>query len=139
MKTFKITTLTVLFTLFLITSCNNDTTAPEQTDEKLIQLSLEVLEDLSKTYPPEDIEIVFSKNENNQKEALFRLKGETKAAAELGYFARTSEGEEGTTCNSAFSCGKAIKKCLDEGQDALISSGACTGYAEYCVTCQNPQ
>jgi len=58
----------------------------------------------------------------------------------MGSFVKiqSRDGNEGTTCDSKWSCGKAIYNCLENDQDALISEGECAG-VQYCVTCQDPQ
>jgi hypothetical protein len=71
--------------------------------------------------------------------ATFRLRGETKKAIELGSFVERqgTNQRDGTTCHNRFECGQEIKECLDNGDDAVISNGACEDSA-WCVTCIEP-
>ena len=123
-----------VFTLVNFSSCNDDTTDIQQ-ETSFTELSMEIRESLSSTYPTQDLTMSVSRNGDGTEQTFFGLTGESKKAAQLGLFTARS-ANDGTECSSAISCGKAIKKCLDNGQDALISYGNC---ATYCVTCQEPQ
>ena len=124
----------IALTFFLI-SCSEENINADP-PEDLSVLSMEILGNLSDTYPAEDIVLKVAANPVGKVSALFQLTGESKENAQLGLFAGRLANDDGTDCNNALSCGKAIKKCLDDGKDALISSGAC---AVYCVTCQDPE
>jgi len=110
----------------------------QDTQDTFVDNALSVLEELSEYYPPEDIDLVLRKiDSNGLQTATFSLKGETKETIELGSFAEkqyASLSKGGTTCSNKWECGKRIKECLDEGDDALISNGACVSSA-WCVEC----
>lgn len=108
-----------------------------ETPDLFITSALSVLEELSNYYPPDDIDLIFAKTKaNGVQQARFRLNGKTKEIIELGSFAEKSNAkQDGTTCTNKWQCGKAIKSCLDEGFDAVISNGECETPSAWCVTC----
>ena len=134
MKNYGIIALLILLTG--LSSCGEEDNLEKDSDETLefTDLSIQTLENLSSFYPAEDIVIEVSKNDNGSVEALFSLKGDTKKAIGFGQFASKSSDDGVTTCDGPFKCGKAAKKCLDDGKKALISNGACKDDA-YCVEC----
>lgn len=95
---------------------------------------MEIFGTLSDSYPKGDILLNVGQNTDGSQTALYQLTGETKELVQLGSFAARVV-EDGTECNGGLSCAKAIKECLDNNLDALISNGAC---ATYCVKCQEP-
>lgn len=132
MKPFKMNlSFVVLSILVIFSSCDNESIDSQQ-EVSFAELSMEILENLSSTYSATDLTMSISRNSDNSEQAIFGLVGESKKAAQLGLFAARNIND-GTECNGSVSCGKAIKNCLDNGQDALISNGSC---ATYCVTCQ---
>ncbi len=134
MKTIKMYWVLLVFTTICLTvpSCNSggDDTNLEQ-ESSLLHLSMELMENLSVIFPPEDLVMTISRNDDGSEQALFSLIGESKRAARLGVLASGVNSE--TTCDGAVSCIKAAKNCLDNGKKVLISNGACSSY---CVTCQ---
>ena len=135
MTTFKMNlSILAVFTIVILSSCNDDNN-DIQKEISFTEFSMEIRESLSATYPTDDLIMSVSRNDNGSEQTIFGLKGEIKKAAQLGLFAARN-ANDGTECNGTVSCGKAIKKCLDNGQDAVISNDNC---ATYCVTCQEPQ
>ena len=132
----KILRISLVLASVLIISCSEENNQNQSEELQFEFLMMETLENLSVEYPPEDIVMNISSDSNDYEVALFSLTGETKKAVDLGYFVSSKLGDEGTTCSNKFACGIAIKKCLDDGQDARISNGEC---ATYCVTCESPQ
>lgn len=128
--------LIYFFAIFFLCSCNQNT--DESIDQELfIDNALDILETLKEYYPPEDINLLFSTIDTNGfQTATFSLIGETKETIQLGSFAvnSTKIKTDGTTCTNKWDCGREIKKCLDNGEDALISNGACENSA-WCVEC----
>jgi len=121
------------------TACSNEDT--EQTKEELsaeevfAQKTFEIYEAVSsENIPKTDIKYNVYKDSDGFLTAKYELTGKTKSEIQMGSFAKTQSFSDGTTCDGKWSCGKAIYGCLENGQDALISEGACTGYTEYCVT-----
>jgi len=137
---FKITA--VLFLSLTIFSCSQEKTNQEDvsqnTEEVFAMKTFEIYEGLStKDIPKEDIKYSVYKDLNGFLTAKYELTGQTKKEVQMGSFVSTqARGGEGTTCDGKWSCGKAIFQCLENGQDALISEGACVSY---CVTCQDPE
>ena len=127
------------FLLSLLACSQNQVDEPVAQDA-FIDNALSIMDELGNYYPPEDIDLLFSKVDSNGfQTATFSLKGETKEAIKLGSFAKRqyASRSDGTTCTNKWQCGKEIAKCLDEGDDALISNGACENSA-WCVTCVEP-
>jgi len=135
MKNYGIIVLLILFTG--LSSCSEENNLEEDSDKILefTALSIQTLENLSSFYPAEDIVMEVKKNDNGFVEALFLLKGDTKKAIDFGQFASKNSNDGGTTCDGPFKCGKAAKKCLDDGKKALISNGACRDDDAFCVEC----
>ena len=136
-----------LFLFLLCTDCSNSEETNQKdiskfTDEEVFALkTFEIYEELStKDIPIEDIKYRVFKDSNGFLTAKFELTGQTKKELQMGSFVKiqSRDGNEGTTCDSKWSCGKAIYNCLENDQDALISEGECAG-VQYCVTCQDPQ
>ena len=126
---FKISVLG-LSTLFFI-SCQKDQEELAQ-EPNFEALSMQTLENLSQIYPAEDIVLKVTKD-NGVNSAIYELTGSTRETIELGQFASKVSEEDGVDCDSAISCGKAIKNCLDKGGKATISNAECRSY---CVTCE---
>ena len=103
----------------------------EEVNERLQKAITKESEKIEPTETVEESKIVTTK---------FELTGQTKKELQMGSFVKiqSRDGNEGTTCDSKWSCGKAIYNCLENDQDALISEGECAG-VQYCVTCQDPQ
>ncbi|WP_298779565.1 hypothetical protein [uncultured Polaribacter sp.] len=127
-------------------ACNeSDTNTGEDiqntSQEIFASKTIEIFEELTTEYfPKEDVNFVVYKDKNGFLMAKYELIGTTKKEVQMGSFAKTERrGDGGTTCEGKWSCGKAIYKCLENDQDALISEGACTGRTAYCVTCQDPK
>lgn len=146
MKTAQKFFASVLMLSFLVlTSCSkeeSDSTV-DSPKMKFLTKNYETLEELGKTFPKEDLQVVFSETENGM-EALYSLKGKSADDVKLGMFAAKSDLSDkgGTDCNGPYSCGRALNKCLENGKDGLISNGKCptTSFADsYCVTCQDPK
>ena len=135
MKSFKTNLSFVMLSFLVFLSSCNDKSIESQQEVSFVELNMEIIENLSSSYPAKDLIMTISRNSDNSEQAVFSLVGESKKAAELGVFAARNTGN-GTECSGTISCGKAIKNCLDNGQDALISNGGC---ATYCVTCQKAQ
>ncbi len=112
------------------------------TDEEVFALkTFEIYEELStKDIPIEDIKYRVFKDSNGFLTAKFELTEQAKKELQMGSFVKiqSRDGNEGTTCDSKWSCGKAIYNCLENDQDALISEGECAGLQCY-VTCQGLQ
>ena len=125
-----------MISIFFLLACS------QYTDESIAQdpfvnNALSILEELNNYYPPEDINLLFSKVDTNGfRTATFSLKGETKETIELGSFAQRQYvyQADGTTCTNKWQCGKEIKKCLDNGNKTLISNCECENSA-WCVEC----
>ena len=118
-------------------ACSQNEVSEPIVQDTFIDIALSIMGELSNYYPPEDIDILFSKvDQNGFQTATFSLKGVTKETIELGSFAKRqyANRSDGTTCTNKWQCGQEIKKCLDNGNDALISNGACKNSA-WCVEC----
>jgi hypothetical protein len=143
------TTFSVLFSLLLF-SCNENQTIESDSEETILETpeklfaikTFEIFEVLTtEDIPATDLKVVIVKDEKGFLNAKFSLIGESLEKVHLGSFVKESLNKPedgGTTCDSKWSCGKAIYKCLEKGKDALISAGACRS-ASYCVTCQKPK
>ena len=126
----------ILFiSIFSLLACSQNRLDEPVLQDAFIDNALSILDELGNYYPPEDINLLFSKVDSNGiQTATFSLKGETKEAIKLGSFAKRqySFGKGGTTCTNKWQCGKEIAKCLDDDKDATISNGACENSA-WCV------
>ena len=133
--------LTVLISIFYLLACNQNKTDESVIQDPFVENALSVLEELSKYYPPEDIDVLVRQaNSFGYQTATFSLKGETKEIIELGSFAKRpyAYSSEGTTCSNKWQYGKEIAKCLDNGDDAVISNGPCEEASLWCVKCVEP-
>lgn len=134
-----------LLTLFLfVLACQNDKQERnlQNTNEELFaSKTIEIFEELTTSYfPKEDVKLIVFKDKMGYLTAKYELVGQSKREVQMGSFVSRSANDDGTTCDGKWSCGKAIYKCLENGQDALISVGASdTSYTEYCVKCQDPE
>ncbi len=134
----------LVLSLLVMLSCadeNDEISDQKSNTEKFAMKTFEVYEAVSsKRIPQEDIIYKVLEDQNGRLTARFKVIGESKKAIQMGSFvAGKSLNDGGTTCDGKWSCGKAIYECLENGQDALISEGACTSVSqEYCVTCQDP-
>lgn len=137
MKTFKFLSLLLCLSFFAVscTEANEDEIITDAETDFTVE-SFDIYEEVSSYYPKGDVVMTFSKTEDGLETATYRLTGESLKMAQLGQFAKTESSKSGDECNGAMSCGRLIKDCLDNGQDALISNGTC---ATYCVTCKDPQ
>jgi len=141
----KMTHAVVLSLIFF--ACNESNhkieneTLNSSIQETFASKTIEIFEELTTTYfPKEDVKYLVYKDSNGFLTAKYELTGKTKEQVQMGSFVkRESRTNDGTTCDGRWSCGKAIYKCLENGQDALISVGACELSAQYCVTCQDSQ
>ena len=135
----------------LLFSCKDNQTIENQPQQKIEETpetlfatkAFEIFEVLTtEDIPPQDLKFVISKNENGFLKARFSLIGESLEQIKLGSFVKKDfpkTEDDGVTCDSKWKCGREIYKCLQNGDDALISAGACTQLADsYCVTCVNP-
>lgn len=132
--------LILFISIFSLLACSQNQVDEPVLQDAFIDNALSILDELGNYYPPEDINLLFSKVDSNGfQTATFSLKGETKEAIKLGSFAKRqySFGKGGTTCTNKWQCGKEIAKCLDDDKDATISNGACENSA-WCVTCVDP-
>ena len=142
-------TKSLLFGLILLSaiSCNEgenqdgEGTQIEQ-QSSVLELGIELLDELSDIYPPEDLTLRVSRDDRDGSvSAVFSLTDESKKAAQSEHSAtHVSEraqvaADEGTTCTTYRECDKAITRCFDNGLDALISQGPCDS-RKHCVTCQ---
>lgn len=117
----------------LLTACDKEDNVESNNEDDFSLVSKEYLNSVSQYYPEGDVVISSYSNSGGVSTATYSLVGQSKKDAALGILAAKSFGD-GTTCSSAISCGKALKKCLDNGQDGTISNGSC---ATYCVTCSD--
>lgn len=128
-----------VFSAFTFFSCNqNQVETDSVIQDPFIDNALSILKELGNYYPSEDVALLFSKGDTNgYKTATFSLKGKTKEAIELGSIAKRESmpKADGTTCKNSWDCGQEIKKCLDNGDDAIISNGACEENSLWCVKC----
>jgi hypothetical protein len=134
-----------MFSLLLFSCKDNQTieTQPQQNIEETPEIlfakkTFEIFEILTnEDIPPQDLKFVISKDENGFLKARFSLIGESLEQIKFGSFVKKDFPKtDGTTCDSKWKCGKAIYKCLQNGDDALISAGACAQLTKsYCVTC----
>jgi hypothetical protein len=127
----------LLMAIFSLLACSQNRVNGPVVQDVFVDNALSIMDELGNYYPPEDIDLLFSKVDSNGfKTATFSLKGETKETIKLGSFAKRQYAyrSDGTTCTNKWKCGKEIKKCLDNGDDALISNGACDNSA-WCVEC----
>jgi hypothetical protein len=137
-----------MFSLLLFSCKDNQTieTQPQQNIEETPEIlfakkTFEIFEILTnEDIPPQDLKFVISKDENGFLKARFSLIGESLEQIKFGSFVKKDFPKtDGTTCDSKWKCGKEIYKCLQNGDDALISAGACAQLAKsYCVTCVTP-
>lgn len=130
----------LLILILSLFACSQNQTEESIMQDSFVDNALSIMEELSKYYPPEDIDLLFSKVDSNGfQTAIFSLKGKTKETIKLGSFAKRQyvNQSDGTTCTNQWQCGKEIKNCLDNGDDALISNGACDNSA-WCVECVEP-
>jgi hypothetical protein len=131
----------ILFILiFSLLACSQNQVDEPVVQDAFIDNTLSILDELGNYYPSEDIDLLFSKVDSNGfQTATFSLKGETKETIKLVSFAKRQYAYQsyGTTCGNKWQCGKEIAKCLDNGDDALISNGACDNSA-WCVECVEP-
>ena len=128
--------LIFIISIFLLLACSQNTDEPVVQDP-FVDYALSILEELGDYYPPEDIGLLFSKVDSNGfKTATFNLKGKSKETVELGSFAKRQYAyKSGTTCTNKWQCGREIAKCLDNGDAAKISNGACKENSAWCVEC----
>ena len=76
--------LTVLISIFYLLACNQNKTDESVIQDPFVENALSVLEELSKYYPPEDIDVLVRQaNSFGYQTATFSLKGETKEIIEL--------------------------------------------------------
>ena len=132
--------LILFISIFSMLACSQNQVDEPIVQDAFIENALSILDELGNYYPPEDIDLLFSKVDSNGFQiATFSLKGETKETIKLGSFAKRQYAYQSdeTTCTNKWQCGKEIKKCLDNGDDALISNGACDNSA-WCVECVEP-
>jgi hypothetical protein len=135
-------TVFVLIISLSLFNCNDNkeivvAPAVSETSANLFALkTFEILESLITTnkIPSEDITATISIDENGYFNSKFSLKGKTLEQVELGNFVAKSLMKD-VECSSKWTCGKAIYACLENGDDALISEGACGSSRTYCVTC----
>ena len=129
--------LIFIISIFSLLGCSQNTDGTVAKDP-FVNNALSILEELSDYYPQKDIDLLFSKVDSNGfQSATFKLQGETKETIGLGIFAQSEyavDQSDGTNCTNKWECGKKIKKCLDNGDDALISNGPCES-SVWCVKC----
>jgi len=126
-----------IFSIFSLLACSQNTDKPDVPDP-FIDNALSILEELGNYYPPEDIDLLFSQTDSNGfQTATFNLKGKTRETVERGSFAKREYviQSRGTTCITKWQCAKEIAKCLDNGDAAKISNGACKENSAWCVEC----
>tara|TARA_B110001450_G_C17649554_1_gene492671 strand:- start:440 stop:865 length:426 start_codon:yes stop_codon:yes gene_type:complete len=131
----------LMFSLSLF-NCNNNKEFVEapvvaETPANLFAMkTFEILESFITTnkIPSEDITATISIDENGYFNSRFSLKGKTLEQVKLGNFVAKSLIKD-VECSSKWTCGKAIFACLENGDDALISEGACASSKTYCITC----
>jgi|SaaInlStandDraft_1057018.scaffolds.fasta_scaffold43334_2 hypothetical protein len=141
MKNILKTVLALIFSLSLF-NCNDnkeieETPVVSETPANLFAMNtFETLESFvsSNNIPSEDITATISIDENGFFNSKFSLKGKTLEQVELGDFVSKSSMMD-VECSNKWSCGKAIYGCLENGDDAMISEGACGAGKTYCVTC----
>ena len=132
--------IVLLISIVCLFACSQNLADEPVAQDAFIDNALSILDELGNYYPPEDIDLLFSKVDSNGfQTATFSLKGETKETIKLGGFAKRQYAyrSDGTTCPNKWQCGKEIAKCLDDDKDATISNGACETSA-WCVTCIEP-
>jgi len=137
MKAYKVLSLFLVFPFFAL-SCSdaNEEEIITDVESDFTVESFNIYEEVSTYYPKGDVVMTFSKSEEGFETVKYSLTGESLKMAQLGQFAKTEFSKSGDECSGPMSCGRLIKNCLDNGQDALISNGTC---ATYCVTCKDPQ
>ncbi|MFT5916163.1 MAG: hypothetical protein ACJAWV_000619 [Flammeovirgaceae bacterium] len=122
------------FVAIFFGSCENkETIQPIETGFE--EFSMNYYESVSGYYPEGDVIMKMESNKLGEERAVIELTGKSKEYVEWGSFVgneRTS-ADDGTDCDGAMSCGKALKKCLDGGLKGVIANGLC---ASYCVTCE---
>ncbi|WP_019037471.1 hypothetical protein [Psychroflexus tropicus] len=137
MKTYKFLNLLLFLSVFVIScSKSNEDEIITDVESNFTEESFSIYEELSSYYPKGDVVMTFSKTEEGLETVKFSLTGESLKMAQLGQFAKTEFSKSGDECSGPMSCGRLIKDCLNNGQDALISNGT---RATYCVTCKDPQ
>ena len=151
-KTVLETFIILMLSLLLLFSCKDNQTIENNLQESITETpeilfttkTIEIFEVLTtKDIPPKDLNFVISKNGNGFLTARFSLIGESLEQVKLGSFVKKDFNQtnvDGITCDSKWKCGKAIYKCLQNGDDALIYAGACKQLSSsYCVTCVTPK
>lgn len=141
MKTVNFFSIRLLLPLFLVfASCgeNSEDLQNEKIDnDSLILMAMELFEDLDQSLPDQKLALRISLDENGK--GTLHFSATENIQSDTHDFQRVKVStleEEGTECSTPIGCLKEAKKCLDDGQDAVISNGPC---ATYCATCQEPE
>jgi len=125
----------LLLTLSLSVSADKELIDEGQT-ENLNELgfmlkSYELVDVMTKpnipTFSAEDVVVKTYLDENGILTTRYSLTGESKEIIGLGSFAANkSDNDNGTDCDGSWSCGIAIKSCLDNGKEGSITPGQCS-------------
>lgn len=133
--------LLILAVSLLLFSCQEDhnTKTPEQLRQDFTLKSVEVLEDLGKYYPIEELGFKISNDQDGKFYTLYKLKG---VSEELVHFMSSSTNlikksdGGGTSCSGGESCARLLYTCLSGGENAVMTGGNCNGDGDgFCVTC----
>ena len=134
--------LRLLLPLFLVfASCGDnyeDIQAKKIDNDPLILMAMELFTELDESLPNQELALRINLDETGKGNVHFSAKDNISSEIHDFKGAKVSSlaEEEGAECSTAIGCLKEAKKCLDDGQDAVISNGPC---ATYCVTCQEPE
>lgn len=136
---FSVRLLLPLLLIFVSCGENSEDIQDEKIDnDALILMAMEIFEDLDQSLPNQKLALRIGLDENGKGTVHFSAIENVPSDIHdyQGVQVRNLEEEEGTECSTPIGCLKEAKKCLDDGQDALISNGPC---ATYCVTCQEQE
>lgn len=130
----------ILAVSLLFFSCQeeNNTKTSEQLRQDFTLKSVEVLEELGKYYPIDELGIEISNDQDGKFYTLYKLKGVSEELVHLmsssTNFTKNSNGD-GTTCPGGESCARLLYTCLNGGENGLMTGGGCDGEGGFCVTC----
>lgn len=99
----------LLIAIFSLLACSQNQVNEPVVQDAFVDNALSIMDELGNYYPPEDIDLLFSKvHSNGFQTATFSLKGETKETIKLGSFAKRQYAyrSDGTTCTNKWQCGK---------------------------------
>lgn len=139
MQLSRVLSMGAIALMFIFASCQEREAEKVMADAASLEKSfavksVEIFDEVSNYYAKEDVNLRIFTNKNGNEVAEYTLTGESLFNAQLGAALFKEEAtEDGTTCSSAYACGKELKKCLDKGMKGVIENGAC---ASYCVTCE---